>query len=107
MPKFMLQARYTADGFKGLLKDSASGRKAAVEAALKAAGGSLESLYYCFGDDDVILIADLPDNITAATIAVNVAASGLVSVKTTPLLTVAEADKALGGKVAYRAPGTA
>jgi uncharacterized protein with GYD domain len=105
MPKFMYQASYTADGFKGLLKDSATGRKAAVEAAVKAVGGTLESLYYCFGDHDVVLIADLPNNVTAASIAVNVAASGLVSVKTTPLLTVAEADKALGGKVDYRAPG--
>ena len=107
MPKFMYQARYTPEGFRGLLTDSASGRKAAVEAALRAVGGQLESFYYCFGGDDAVLIVDLPDNITAASVAVNVAASGLVSVKTTPLLTVEETDRALGGKVAYRAPGTA
>jgi uncharacterized protein with GYD domain len=107
MPKFMYQASYTADGLKGLLKDSATGRKAAVEGAVKAVGGKLESLYYCFGDDDVVLIVDLPDNITAASFAINVAATGLVTVKTTPLLTIEEADKALGGKVAYRAPGSA
>jgi len=107
MPRFMVQASYTAEGLKGLLKDSATGRKAAVEAAVKAVGGTLECLYYCFGDHDVVLIAEFPDNITAATIVVNVAATGLVSVKTTVLLTVAETDKALGGKVDYRAPGTA
>ncbi|HXP86442.1 MAG TPA: GYD domain-containing protein [Bryobacteraceae bacterium] len=107
MPKFMYQASYTAEGLRGLLKDSASGRKAAVEAAVKAVGGTLESLYYCFGDHDAVLIVDLPDNVIAASVAVNVAASGLVKVKTTPLLTVAETDKALGGKVAYREPGTA
>jgi uncharacterized protein with GYD domain len=107
MPKFMYQASYTADGLKGLLKDSASGRKAAVEGAVKAIGGTLEALYYCFGDDDVVLIVDLPDNVTAASFAINVASTGLVTVKTTPLLTIDEADRALGGKVAYRAPGTA
>lgn len=105
MPKYMYQASYTADGLKGLLKDSATGRKAAIEAAVKAVGGTLESLYYCFGDHDVVLIVDLPDNVVAASFAVNVAASGLVTVMTTPLLTIEEADKALGGKVAYRAPG--
>lgn len=107
MPKFLYQASYTADGLKGLLRDSATGRKQTVEAAVKAVGGTLESFYYCFGDHDVVLIVDLPDNVTAASFAVNVAASGLVTVKTTPLLTIEETDKALGGKVAYRAPGTA
>ena len=107
MAKFMYQASYTAEGLRGLLKDSATGRKAAVEAAVKAVGGQLEALYYCFGGEDVVLIVDLPDNVTAASIAINVAATGLVEVKTTPLLTVEETDKALGGKVAYRAPGTA
>ena len=105
MPKYMYHATYTAEGLRGLLRDSASGRKAAVEGAVKALGGKLECLYYCFGSDDVVLIVDLPSNVTAASMAVNVASTGLVNVKTTVLLTIDEVDKALGGKVAYRAPG--
>jgi len=107
MPKYMVQASYTAAGVQGLLKDSATGRKKAIETALTALGGALESIYYCFGDDDVVIVADLPDNITAASLAINVAATGLVRIRTTPLLTIEEVDKALGGKVAYKGPGTA
>jgi hypothetical protein len=30
MPKFLVEATYTAEGYKGLAKDKASGRKAAI-----------------------------------------------------------------------------
>jgi len=106
MAKYMLQATYTAEGLKGLMKDTASGRRAAVKAGIKAAGGKLESMYYSFGNEDVVVIMDLPDNVAAAGLAATVGASGLVRVRTTPLLTVEEIDKALTKKVAYRAPGS-
>ena len=107
MPKYMLQASYTAEGMKGLIKDTASGRRTAVKAAVKSGGGKLESLYYCFGKDDVVVIMDLPDNVAAASLATAVAASGLVRARMTPLLTVEEMDKALTKKVGYKGPGSA
>ena len=105
MPKFMIQASYTAEGARGLMQDKASGRRAAVQAALKSLGGKLESMYYCFGKDDVIAIGDLPDNIAAAALSVVIGASGLVRIRFTPLLSIDEMDKALGAKSKYRAPG--
>jgi uncharacterized protein with GYD domain len=107
MPNYMLQASYTAEGVKGLIKDTASGRRAAVKASVKAAGGKLESMYYCFGKDDVVVIMDLPDNVAAAGLVASVGASGLVRARTTPLITVEEMDKALTKKVAYKSPGSA
>lgn len=107
MPKYMLQASYTAEGVKGLIKDTASGRRAAVKAGVKGVGGKLESMYYCFGEDDVVVIMDLPDNVAAASLVAAVGASGLVRARTTPLLTVEEMDKALAKKVGYKAPGSA
>jgi uncharacterized protein with GYD domain len=107
MAKYMYQASDTLEGLKGLLRDSASGRKAAVESAMNAIGGKVEAFYYCFGTDDVVLLVDLSDNVKAASVALTVAASGMVHIRTTPLLTVDEADRALGGKVAYRPPGAA
>ena len=107
MPKYMLQASYTAEGVRGLIKDTASGRRAAVKASLKAVGGKLESMYYCFGKDDAVVIMDLPDNVAAASMSAAVGASGMVRVRTTPLLTVEEMDKALAKKSKYRAPGSA
>jgi uncharacterized protein with GYD domain len=107
MAKYLCQASYTPEGMRGLIKDKASGRKAAVQAAIRAAGGKLESFYYAFGKDDVVLIVDLPDNATAAGFLTTVAASGMVRIRTTPLLTIEEVDKGLESKAKYRAPGAA
>ena len=105
MPKYLIQASYTAEGHKGLQKDKASGRKAAVATAAEGLGGRLESMYFAFGDHDVICILEAPDNVAASALALAVAASGTVKIKTTPLLTVDEVDKALGKATSYRAPG--
>ena len=106
MPTYLLQASYTADGVKGLIKDSASGRRAAVKSIVKGVGGKLECMYYCFGKSDVLVIMDLPDNVAAASLAAAVGSSGLVKATTTPLITVEEMDKALSKKIKYRGPGS-
>src|SRR5215469_13438794 len=105
MPKFLVEATYTPEGYKGLAKDTASGRKAAVTQAVKKLGGKLDALYFCLGDNDVILIVDLPDHVSVAALCSSACASGMARTKTTALLTVEEADKALSTPVAYRAPG--
>lgn len=105
MPKYLVQAAYTAEGLQGLIRDKASGRHAAVKRAIESVGGKLESLYYSFGDYDVVLVADLPDDVSAAAMGITVCASGLVRTKTTPLLAVEEADAAVAKTVEYRPPG--
>ena len=105
MPKYLVQAYYTAEGIHGLVGDSASGRRSDVQSAVKALGGKVEAFYYAFGADDVIMIMDLPDNVMAAAIGLTTSGSGAVRVRTTPLLTVEEVDKALEIKMKYRAPG--
>ena len=105
MPKYLVQASYTADGLKGLMKDKASGRKAAVTAAVASVGGTVESLYYSFGDYDAIVVVDAPDNVSVAAVSLAASASGLVRVTTTPLLTIEETDQALEKAVQYAPPG--
>lgn len=105
MPKYLIQASYTPEGLKGLANDKASGRKAAVQAAMKALKGKLESMYFTFGADDVMVIVDAPDNVAAAALSLTVGATGLVRIRTTPLLTVDEVDQALALPSKYRAPG--
>ena len=105
MPKYLFQAKYTTEGIQGLVRDSASGRRADVQAAVKALGGNVEAFYYVFGDDDVVTIVDLPDNIKAVAFGLTTTGSGAVRVRTTPLLTVEDVDKALEIKTQYRAPG--
>ncbi len=68
MPKYLFNASYTLEGVRGLMKEGGSARKAVVERAIKSLGGSLESMYFAFGDADAVLIADLPDNATAAAV---------------------------------------
>ena len=105
MAKFLVAASYTAEGLRGLAKDKPSGRQKAVEQALDGLGGKLEAIYYAFGEHDVYLICDCPDNVGAAALSLGASASGLVRTTTIPLLTVAEADKALAMKLNYRPPG--
>ena len=105
MPKYLFQAKYTTEGIHGLVRDSASGRRADVQAAVKALGGNVEAFYYAFGDDDVVSIVDLPDNIKAAALGLTTTGSGAVRVRTTPLLSVEDVDAALDIKTQYRAPG--
>ena len=105
MPKYLITASYTTDGLKGLLKDGGSARRTAVQKAADSLGGKLETLYFAFGDHDVIAIADLPDNGTAAAFSLTVNATGAVRTTTTPLLTAEEIDAASKKSVSYRAPG--
>jgi uncharacterized protein with GYD domain len=106
MAKYLIKASYTGEGLKGLLKDKASGRRDAVRQAIEGVGGRLESMYYALGDDDVVIIADLPDNVTASAISLTASATGLVRTRTTALLTVEETDKALATSVSFRGAGT-
>jgi uncharacterized protein with GYD domain len=105
MPKYLIQASYTTEGIQGLVKDSASGRRADVQAAVKALGGKVEAFYYAFGADDVVIILDLPSNVAAAALGLSTSGSGAVRVRTTPLLTVEDVDNALEVRTEYRAPG--
>ena len=105
MAKYLLQASYSAEGTKGLLKDGGSKRRAAAEAALKGVNGKLEAFYYAFGETDVFAIADVPDNISAAALSLAVSASGAVKTQMTVLLTPEEIDQATKKTVSYRPPG--
>jgi uncharacterized protein with GYD domain len=106
MPKYMIEATYTSKGLRGVVKDKASGRKAAIEKIINASGGKLEAVYYAFGQSDVFVLFDCPDAVTAAAISVTVSATGLVRTRTIPLLTVQETDQALSKTLPYQAPGS-
>lgn len=62
-------------------------------------GGKLESLHFAFGDTDVFCIVDAPDDEAVAAVGIAINGSGVVSIRTTKLLTVAHVDEALGRAV--------
>ncbi len=105
MPKYLLEISYTSEGAKGLLKDGGTKRRAAAQAALQSVGGSIDAMYFAFGDKDVIVLADMPDAATAAAGAIALSASGAIKTKTTVLLTPEEIDSAVKKQVTYTPPG--
>ncbi len=105
MPKYLIQASYTPEGTKGLLKEGASQRSATIEKTLKSAGAKLEAIYYALGEYDVYVVMDAPDNATVAGLSLAINASGAVRLKTTVLLTTEELDAAAKKTINYRPPG--
>ncbi len=105
MPKFLFQISYTLEGVKGLQRAGGSNRHDAVTELVESVGGRLESFYFAFGDHDVYSIVDVPDNESAAAIALTAVAAGAVTTKTTALLTPEEVDAAAKRSVEYRPPG--
>ena len=105
MAKYLLHASYTEAGLKGLLKEGGSKRREAVEQAVKGLGGTVETFYYAFGDTDSFVIADLPDNVSSTALSLIVNSGGMVTVKTTVLITPQEVDQATKKSVDYRPPG--
>ena len=106
MPKFLIEASYSTDGVKGVQSAGGTSRSEAVAQVAESVGGSLESFYFAFGDSDAYVVVDLPDNESAAAVALTVNATGAATVKTVVLLTPAEVDAAAKRSVDYRPPGS-
>lgn len=104
MPKYLLKVRYSAEGLQGVLKDGGSARRDAAETGVKSLGGSIESMYFAFGDVDAYVICDMPDNKSAAALATTVSSSGKVSITTVPLLSIDEIDSVAAGPRADYTP---
>ena len=105
MPKYLITGSYSSAGLQGLLKEGGVSRKEAVNQLIQSLGGTMEAFYYVLGSDDTLVIADLPDNTTAAAISLAANGSGAVKLNTTVLLTPEEVDEATKRTIYYRAPG--
>ncbi len=105
MAKYLFQVSYTAAGTQGLLKEGGTARRALLEQITKNLGGSLEAFYYAFGDVDVFVIADLPNDATAAALSLSVSSWGTVTIKTTSLISPETIDEATKIDVGYRPAG--
>lgn len=92
MPLYMYQAAYTAESLAAQLKHPQNRAEAVGRAVCEAVGGKLVGGWYCFGDYDLVIVVDVPDNESMAAIALAISAGGaLKSAKTTVLMTGAEA----------------
>ena len=105
MPKFLWKASLTQAGVKGVASEGGSARREAVTAMAESVGGTIEAFYFAFGEADVIVIADVPDNEAALAVSMAVNGSGAVAMETVPLLTPEEVDAASKRQADYRPPG--
>lgn len=105
MPKYLVSVSYSAEGTKGLRQDGGTKRRDVATHAVESVGGKVEAFYFCFGDQDAVIIAEMPDAASAAAVSLAVGATGAARLTTTPLITPEEMDHAAGKKTAYRAPG--
>jgi uncharacterized protein with GYD domain len=105
MPKYLIKASYTAEGARGIAKEGGTSRRDTVDKLAQNSGGTMESFYFAFGDDDAYVTCDLPDNATAAAVALAVNSSGAAQVRTVVLMTPEELDEATRTSVDYRPPG--
>jgi uncharacterized protein with GYD domain len=104
MSKYLLRARYTSEGWRGLVKEGVAARMSYVRNLVESSGGTLESLYFVYGEDDLLFIVDV-DQPTVAGLSMAVNQTESAEISTTPLLTVDEMEEARGHIPDYRPPG--
>ena len=108
MPYYLIQAAYTAESWAAQIKDQPDPRNRLTPLVQKL-GGRLESVYYAFGEYDIVAVGEFPSNDAAAAFSLAAAAGGAAkAIKTTPLLTIEEGlsamRKASEAAGAYRPP---
>ncbi len=90
MPLYLYQVAYTAESLAAQIADPKD-RIEVVRPVFEAVGAKILASGYPFGEYDILSVYEAPDDTTAASLAMAIAAGGAVrSAKTTRLLTGAE-----------------
>lgn len=106
MPYYLIQTAYTPESWEKMIK-SPQDRVELVRPAIEGLGGRIEAGYIAFGEYDFATIVEFPDNVSAAAFSISVASKGgLKAFKTTPLMTMTEAQDAMrkAGASTYSPP---
>jgi len=95
MPYYLIQTAYTPESWEKMVKHPQD-RVELVRPAIEDLGGRIEAGYISFGEYDFTTIVEFPDNVSAAAFSISVSSKGgLKAFKTTPLMTMAEAQNAM------------
>ena len=96
MPLYMYQAAYTPESWAAQAKNPQNRVETVGRQVCEAVGGKLVGGWLCFGEYDLVIIADVPNNESMAAIALAVTAGGAIKAgKTTVLMTGSEGVGAL------------
>ena len=104
MPYYLLQASYTGEGWATQVQNPQNVANR-LRPIIESVGGSLERVYYAFGDYDIIAICQFPENVSAGAVSIAASAGGAVKIHTTtPLMTVDEGMEMMrkAGSAGYR-----
>jgi uncharacterized protein with GYD domain len=106
MSKYLIKASYSSEGMKGVMAKGGTARVAAIEKLVGGVGGTMESFYFAFGEDDVYIVVDAPSPEAMAAVAGTVTGTGVLSrYETVVLLTAEQVDAAADLSVDYTPPG--
>ena len=94
MPRFLVIARYEAQGARAVMAAGGTARRSAFAHAVLDLEGRLESFDYALGDADVYPIVELPDSAAAAALSLTITGGGVASIRTVVLLSPEELDRA-------------
>jgi uncharacterized protein with GYD domain len=103
----MLQASYTPESWAAQISHPQN-REDELQQRCAVHGVKVLCFYYAFGEYDVVVIVEAPDNVTAAALAMVVASGGaLKALKTTVLMTSQEGLAAMqqASGASYNPPG--
>ncbi len=106
MRRYLLRLSASADTWEGMIKNP-SNRLDANRAVVESMGGKLEGYYFVVGENEIVEIIDMPDDVSMEAITIAILASGaVISIKASTLLTAEEAMEAMrrAGDVGYRPP---
>lgn len=91
MATFISTIKFTQQGIKGI--DDSTKRAAAFKAAAKKLGAKVTNVYWTLGEYDGLLVLESPDEETAMTALLHLAALGNVHTTTVRAFTASEMDK--------------
>jgi uncharacterized protein with GYD domain len=95
MPHYLMEVSYNSKGLASLIRNPQN-RMDALRPVFASLGGHLDGMWFSFGDYDVIIICQMPDNISIAAISMAISSSDAVkTVKTTPLMSMTEGIEAM------------
>jgi len=95
MSRFMFEVSYTSDSWAAQVHTHANVIDRITPLVAKL-GGTIDSVYYTFGDRDLVGLIDFPTQEDAAAFSLAASAGGAVaSIRTTPLLTVEQGITAM------------
>jgi uncharacterized protein with GYD domain len=80
MPTYISLVRWTENGIKNV-KESPS-RLEAAKQAYEAMGGEIKAFYMVMGQYDMVVVGEVPDDVTASKLALTIGSKGSIRTET-------------------------